>query len=75
MSYGSLGLTNTACEPQYATAMEQAKACRMPTLKERLDHAVDQAEARLAAVKEAREIFSRNPDIERLLDIMQHGSF
>ena len=51
------------------------KMCRQPNLKERLDLAVQAAEQKLAAVKEAREIFQRNPDIERLLDIMQKGSF
>lgn len=47
----------------------------MPTLQDRLELAVKQAEERLAAVKEAREIFLRNPDIERLLDIMQKSHF
>ena len=47
----------------------------MPTLKHRLDNAMREAEARLVAVKEAREIFERNPDIERLLNIMQRGYF
>ena len=53
----------------------EAKMARMPTLKERLDLAVTQAEERLSAVKEAREIFSRNPDIEKLLDLMQRSHF
>ena len=52
-----------------------AKSVNMPTLKQRLDGAIREAEARLAAVKEAREIFERNPDIERLLDIMQRSHF
>lgn len=47
----------------------------MPTLKQRLDQAVREAEARLSAVQEARDIFERNPDIERLLDIMQRSHF
>lgn len=51
------------------------KMARMPTLQERLDLAVSQAEERLQAAKEAREIFKRNPDIERLLDIMQRSHF
>ena len=54
---------------------EQPKMVRMPTLKERLDMAVKQAEERLKAVKEAREIFDRNPDIEKLLDLMQRNHF
>lgn len=48
---------------------------RQPNLQERLDLAVQQAEVKLAAAKEAREIFKRNPDIERLLNIMQSGAF
>jgi len=51
------------------------KMARMPTLRERLDLAVAQAEERLAAVKEAREIFDRNPDVEKLLDLMQRAHF
>lgn len=51
------------------------KMARQPNLQERLDMAVAQAEQRLAAAKEAREIFKRNPDIERLLNIMQQGLF
>lgn len=52
-----------------------AKMARMPTLRERLDLAVKQAEERLTAVKEAKEIFDRNPDVERLLDLMQRSHF
>lgn len=36
---------------------------------------VAQAEERLKAVKEAREIFERNPDLEKLLNVMQKGLF
>ena len=54
---------------------EQVKMAYQPTMKQRLDLAVKQAEDRLAKVKEAREIFERNPDIERLLDIMQSAYF
>lgn len=48
---------------------------RMPTLKERLALAVTNAEDQLANAKEAKEIFDRNPDLERLLDLMQKGRF
>jgi hypothetical protein len=51
------------------------KMARAPTLQERLDMAVESAEERLAAVKEAREIFTRNPDLEKLLNVMQRGLF
>ena len=47
-----------------------------PTLKQRLETAVLQAEERLRAVKEAKELFDKNPGIEKLLDIMlQKGLF
>ncbi len=71
MNFDLIGQGPATTPPSYY----EGKAVRMPTLKERLDLAVKQAEERLAAVKEAREIFGRNPDIERLLDIMQKGSF
>jgi hypothetical protein len=51
------------------------KAVQMPTLQQRLDLAVKQAEERLAAVKEARDILNRNPDLEKLLNIMQKSHF
>jgi hypothetical protein len=46
-----------------------------PTLKQRLEGAVNRAEEQLAAAKEARELFDRNPDIEKLLNLMQRGLF
>lgn len=52
-----------------------SRMAHMPTLRQRLDMAVQQAEERLAAVKEARELFDRNPDIEKLLNIMQKAHF
>lgn len=45
----------------------------VPTMKQRLEFAVQRAETQLAEAKEARDIFTRNPDLERLLDIMQRG--
>lgn len=62
-----------ALNEQYA--MTNAKMAHSPTLQQRLDLAVAQAEERLAEAKEAREIFQRNPDLERLLNIMQKGRF
>lgn len=64
----------TASVGQYAGEANQMMV-RKPTLKERLDMAVKDAEQRLAEAKEARAIFERNPDLERLLDIMQKGRF
>ena len=75
MDYGPiLGGIGGGALTSYAQA-GQEKMCRMPTLKERLDLAVQQAEERLEAVREARAIFERNPDIEKLLDIMQRSHF
>lgn len=62
---GSLGYAEQA----------QMKMVSQPTLQQRLDSAVKQAEERLEAVKKAREIFQRNPDMETLLNIMQRGLF
>ena len=47
----------------------------MPSLQQRLDLAVQEAEERLNVIKEARDIFQRNPDLERLLELMQSGHF
>lgn len=58
-------------QEQYASA----KMARMPTMRERIDMAVKQAEDRLAAAKEAQEIFNRNPDLEKLINAMQRGGF
>ena len=52
-----------------------AKMAYEPSLQQRLDLAVKQAEERLAAVTQAREIFQRNPDLELLLNLMQRGLF
>lgn len=51
------------------------KMAQMPSLAQRLDMAVKQSEERLAAAKEARDIFQRNPDLERLLNLMQGNFF
>lgn len=52
-----------------------ASMLKMPSLKERLERAVQEAEEKLKIVQEAREIFDKNPDLERLLDLMQRGHF
>lgn len=51
------------------------KMLSMPTMKQRLEAAVVQARENLANAEEAKEILDRNPDIERLLDIIQKGRF
>jgi len=58
-----------------ASALETLPFPGRMTLKGRLDMAVKEAEERLAEAKEAQEIFERNPDLERLLNIMQKGRF
>ena len=57
------------------TACDVPKMGREATLQERLDIAVRQAEEHLKVVTEAREIFTRNPDLEKLLNLMQRGLF
>lgn len=52
-----------------------AKMVRMPTMKDRLAAAVDDAERRLADAKRAKEIFDAHPELEELLNIMQRGRF
>lgn len=59
----------------YNTASDSPKMVRMPTVKERIGMAVSQAEERLAAVKRAKEILDKNPDLEELLNIMQASHF
>lgn len=63
--------------PSYTTGGQCAseKMLRMPTMKERLDLAVSQAEEKLGMAKRARELFDRNPDLEELLNIMQRAHF
>jgi hypothetical protein len=53
----------------------QVAMARMPTLKERLDQAVADAEGRLQDAKRARDIFKSHPELEELLNIMQKGRF
>lgn len=53
----------------------QVKMAHQPNLQQRLDLAVTRAEEQLRDAKEARDIFARNPDLERLLNIMQKGHF
>lgn len=52
-----------------------AKMARMPTLAERMDYQIKEAEDRLKDLREARELLDKNPDLERLLNIMQKGRF
>lgn len=55
--------------------LSNAKMAHMPTLAQRLDMAVKQAEEQLASAKRAKEIFAKNPDLEELLNIMQRSHF
>jgi hypothetical protein len=69
------GQVGNGPDPSYGNQYAVEKALRMPTLQQRLDQAVRQAEERLRKVKEARDILARNPDLEKLLDIMQQSHF
>lgn len=61
--------------PSTMAQCDSPKMAITPTLKQRLEGAVNRAEEQLAAAKEARELFDRNPDIEKLLNLMQRGLF
>ena len=52
-----------------------AKMVSVPTIAQRIDMAVKQAEERLAAAKRAKVLFEKNPDLEELLNIMQRSHF
>lgn len=56
-------------------ACDSPQMARMPSMKERLELAVKQAEEKLAMAQRARELFNRNPDLEELLNIMQRSHF
>ena len=60
---------------RYPTQDSDAKMARMPTMKERIEQSVRDAEARLADTKRAKEIFDKHPELEELLNIMQRGRF
>lgn len=73
MDFGGLqGASPIQTDRAYASA---EKMVRMPTMKDRLASAVEQAEHRLADAKRAKEIFDAHPDLEELLNIMQRGCF
>lgn len=55
----------------YPVATQATQDPKQPSLEERLARAVNQAEERLAAAKEAQELCARNPDVARLLNLMQ----
>jgi hypothetical protein len=69
-----LGGSGAYSSNEYAN-MTQAKMASVPTLKDRLALAVQQAEKKLADAKRAKEIFAKNPELEELLNIMQRGHF
>lgn len=53
----------------------EAKMASVPSIAQRIDMAVKQAEERLKAAKRAKELFEKNPDLEELLNIMQRSHF
>ena len=75
MDYG-----DAQCEQPAGTALGYGGNVPMKnvgpaSLQQRLDYAVKDAEQRLAEAREARDILARNPDLEKLLNIMQRGRF
>lgn len=56
-------------------SLMNAKMAQQPTIAQRIDLAVAQAETRLVAVKRAKELFEKNSDLEELLNIMQSAHF
>lgn len=55
--------------------LAEAKQARYATHRQRLEQSIKDAEERIAKLKEARDLLDRNPDLERLLDIMQQSHF
>lgn len=70
INYDLPSTASSGCYPS-----EQLAKARMPSMKERIAMAVQQAEDRLKMVRRASEIFAKYPDIEELLNIMQRGNF
>lgn len=68
------GLYPTAPQ-RYASSNSIDGLASVPTVKQRLALAVQQAEERMAAVTRAKEILDKNPELEELLDIMQRSHF
>jgi hypothetical protein len=69
---GDYDVPTTAGQGAY---IGEAKMLRVPTMKDRLEMAVKQAEEKLTAAKRARELFDKNPDLEELLNILQRSNF
>lgn len=68
-------LTGPAFQVPYHGGLNEAKMVRMPTMKDRLEQAVEDAENKLKDAKRAKEIFDAHPELEELLNIMQRGRF
>ncbi len=68
-SYGALTGMNAGASapPAY---YDNPKMLHVPTMAQRLEAAVKEAEQRLANAKRARELFNKNPDLEELLNIL-----
>lgn len=62
-------------QEQALQSMNSAKMASVPTIKDRISLAVQQAEDRLMQVKRAQEILAKNPELEELLNIMQRSHF
>ncbi len=58
-----------------AMSEQAGRQSLMPTIKQRLEAAVKQAEDRLADVNRARALLDKHPELEELLNIMQRSPF
>ena len=66
---------NYAIQSAQQTAMGAGQLGLAPTMRQRIELAVKQAEAKLADTQRAKELFDKNPDLEELLNIMQRSHF
>ena len=54
-------------------ALGSAKMANVPSMRQRLKYAVEQAEKQLEDAKRAYEIFDKHPDLEELINILQRA--
>ena len=69
---GLLGRQTPACAPNPIPSQSYIQPA---SLRQRLDIALKQAEERMAQLQHVQEILDQNPDIEKLLEIVQKGYF
>lgn len=54
-------------------SMASEKMAHMPTMRQRLKYAVENAKKQLEDAQRAYEIFDKNPDLEELINILQRA--